>query len=79
MSSYDIIGATVRFEWEHLSPIEGVVIYTPSDTGDSWKLQPWWLPYAGPQLSDALYTTPVFIQTFARMSVVKEADSEVNF
>ena len=32
-------GDKVRFEWEHLEPVEGIVQYTPCAPGDCWVIQ----------------------------------------
>lgn len=49
------VGDVVKVEWEHLSPVTGVVERIASDTGDSWRIH----------ASDG---TTVLVQLFARMS-----------
>lgn len=68
----DLIGVTVKVEWEHLEPVEGIVTDYFREGLNGWMLQPWWKPYSGLGAT-AVYTTSIFVQNFARMEVVKEA------
>ena len=62
-------GDKVRFEWEHLEPVEGIVQYTPCASGDCWVIIAEALPIYG------IGERPMHIQNFARATLVttKEA------
>ena len=75
----DLIGATVKVEWEHLDPIEGVVTDYFREGLNGWMLQPWWAPHQSPMGVTTIHNSSIFVQNFARMSVIKEADKELPF
>jgi hypothetical protein len=55
-----IFGDRVRVYWEHLEPLEGVVLYVPQQTGDSWIIE-----------SEGRITNHV--QMFCRMELLEKA------
>lgn len=57
-------GCRVRFEFEHLEPITGTIVYVPVATGDAFVI------HADGSAIDGIAERTVYIQNYARMTIL---------